>query len=81
MWIGDLTVEGDSLHGKVDNEPEYIHNVVSGQLVSIHKDSIADWNYTRNNKLIGGYSIKVIKERMTPAERAEFDKSVEWKFD
>ncbi|UYZ57689.1 YegJ family protein [Hymenobacter latericus] len=81
MWIGDLTVEGDSLYGKVDNEPEYIHSVVSGQRVSIHKDSIADWNYIRNNRLIGGYSIKVIRDRMTPAERVEFDKSVVWKFD
>ncbi|OON66848.1 YegJ family protein [Hymenobacter sp. CRA2] len=81
MWIGDLTVRGDSLYGIIDNDPEYIHNVASGQPVAIHKDSIADWNYTHNGKLMGGYSIRVIRDRMTPAERAEFDKSVSWKFD
>lgn len=81
MWVGHLTVRSDSLVGIVDNEPEYIHNVVSGQPVVLHKDSVADWNYTRNGKLMGGYSIRVIRARMTPAERAEFDKSVSWTFD
>ena len=81
MWIGQLSAQGDSLHGVLDNEPDYIHNVQGGQRVVIHKDSIADWNYTRKGRLIGGYSIRLIRSRMTPAEQAEFDESVSWKLD
>ncbi|MCB2409864.1 DUF2314 domain-containing protein [Hymenobacter lucidus] len=80
IWLGNLTVKGDSIYGVIDNEPEYTKAVIMGQRVAIHKDSITDWNYTKNSRLVGGYSIRVIRNRMSPKERAEFDQATEWKF-
>ncbi|MCB2379325.1 DUF2314 domain-containing protein [Hymenobacter sp. BT635] len=80
IWLSNLTVKGDSIYGAIDNEPEYTKTVSIGQRVAVHKDSITDWNYTKNNRLVGGYSIRVIRNRMSQKERAEFDKATEWQF-
>ena len=32
--------------------------------------------YVENRKLVGGYTLRVLRDAVTAAERAEFDKSV-----
>ncbi|MDF7809806.1 DUF2314 domain-containing protein [Hymenobacter sp. YC55] len=81
IWLSELSVNGDTIYGVVDNKPDYTKAVVLGQKVAIHKDSITDWNYTQNGKLIGGYSIRVIRSRMSSKEQAAFDQTTGWNFD
>ncbi|RSK32395.1 YegJ family protein [Hymenobacter metallilatus] len=76
IWLTDIQVKGDSLLGTIDNEPEFTTVVKFGQQVAVHKDSITDWNYTRNGKLVGGYSIRVVRSRLNPEEQKQFDQQL-----
>ncbi|WP_086594464.1 DUF2314 domain-containing protein [Hymenobacter crusticola] len=81
IWLSNLTVENSQLYGVVDNVPEFTKQVKEGQKVKVDTSLVTDWNYTRGKKLIGGYTIKLLRERMTPAERTEFDESTGWEIE
>lgn len=81
LWVGNLTIENDQLYGIIDNEPEFTQQVKIGQKVIVDTSIVADWNYTQNNRLSGGYTIKLLRNRMPPEERAEFDQSTGLQFD
>ncbi|MCR5887370.1 DUF2314 domain-containing protein [Hymenobacter sp. J193] len=81
LWVGSLSIENGQLYGVVDNKPEFTSQVVAGQRILVDTTTAVDWNYTQNNRLFGGYTIKLLRNRMTPEERAEFDQSTVLTFD
>ncbi|GAA4359883.1 hypothetical protein GCM10023185_26960 [Hymenobacter saemangeumensis] len=78
LWLGELSLEDGKWYGTVDNTPEYTQEVKYGEKVEFDTARVADWNYTKNGVLIGGYSIRLLRNRMNPEQRAEFDKSTNW---
>ena len=78
IWLGEPMFENGKWYGTVDNTPEYTHEVKQGEKVAFDTAKVADWNYTRNGELIGGYSVRLLRNRMTPEEQVEFDKSTGW---
>jgi uncharacterized protein YegJ (DUF2314 family) len=78
IWLGEPAFENGKWYGTVDNTPEYTHAVKEGERVAFDTANVADWNYTRNGELVGGYSVRLLRNRMTREERAEFDKSTGW---
>jgi uncharacterized protein YegJ (DUF2314 family) len=47
-----------------------------GQKVSVEPAKISDWMFVEDRKLVGGYTIRVLRDSVPASERAEFDKSV-----
>jgi uncharacterized protein YegJ (DUF2314 family) len=76
MWLTPVTYDGTSFQGIVDNEPETVKTVKIGQKVTVPQSKISDWMYVENRKLVGGYSLRVLRESLPAVERADFDKSV-----
>ena len=37
--------------------------------------------YVDHGKLVGGYTLRVLRDGLSPAERAEFDRSIPFKID
>lgn len=73
IWVVNITNEGNNFYGIVNNLPESTKEVKMGDRIQIHKDSISDWMYTNNQMLVGGYTIRVLRKRMTNSERRLFD--------
>lgn len=73
IWLSDVTFKDGKYSGIIDNEPEYIKNHQIGETISVDNKDISDWMYIENGKLFGGYTIKVIRSRMTESEKEEFD--------
>jgi uncharacterized protein YegJ (DUF2314 family) len=78
IWLGEPTFENGKWYGTVDNTPEYTHEIKEGERVAFDTANVADWNYTKNGELMGGYSVRLLRNRMSPGERAEFDKYTGW---
>jgi len=76
MWLTDVSYDGDSFHGRVNNDPDKVTNVKNGQQASIARAQISDWMYIVNGKLVGGETLRVLRDGLSEAERAEFDKSI-----
>jgi uncharacterized protein YegJ (DUF2314 family) len=76
IWLAPVAFDGTNFQGTVNNEPETITNVKMGQKVSIVPAKISDWMFIENGKLIGGQTLRVLRDTLTPAERADFDKNM-----
>ena len=76
MWLTPVSFDGSKFTGTVNNEPEKVKTVKMGQKVTVAPDKISDWMYIDNRKLVGGETLRVLRDAMTPSERADFDKSV-----
>jgi uncharacterized protein YegJ (DUF2314 family) len=81
MWITDVRVKGETLTGKLNNEPRTMKKVRIGASVTIPKAEVADWMFVDDGRLVGGYTLRVLRNRMSASERKEFDQSVPFKID
>jgi uncharacterized protein YegJ (DUF2314 family) len=76
MWLSPVTYDGTTFQGVVNNDADMVSNVKIGQKASVGPKEISDWMYVENGKLVGGYTVRVLREAMPANERAEFDKSM-----
>ena len=73
IWVGSITIKDNKYFGVVANLPESTTEVKIGDTIQIKTDNISDWMYLDKKKLCGGYTIRVIRDRMTDPERKQFD--------
>lgn len=81
MWLTDLHYEGDKLIGILDSDPVHISWIKPGDSLEIKIDSVSDWMYIRNNRLVGGYTIRVLHDKMSEAEKKEFASQLPFEID
>lgn len=81
MWLTPVTFDGKAFQGTVNNEPAKVHTVKLGQRVTVEAGKISDWMYLEKGKLVGGHTLRVLRDTMPAAERAEFDKTVPFVID
>jgi uncharacterized protein YegJ (DUF2314 family) len=80
IWISDVQIVGHHLlQGRVDNEPRKIKGVQMGQVVTVDPKDITDWLYLENGNLVGGYTVRVHYNGLSPAQKAEFDREASFK--
>jgi uncharacterized protein YegJ (DUF2314 family) len=81
MWLSPVSCDGKIFHGTVQNDPANVSNVKLGQQASIEPSKLSDWMYVENGKLVGGYTVRVLHEIMSPSERAEFDRTAPFRIE
>jgi uncharacterized protein YegJ (DUF2314 family) len=81
LWITRVTYDGKDFHGQIDNRPEEVNNVHMGQRVTVAPQGVTDWMFLKDGKLIGGYTTRVLYARLSPEDKAEFDKHAEFKIE
>jgi uncharacterized protein YegJ (DUF2314 family) len=74
IWLVNIESKDGKLLGQVDNVPESVTSIKLGDKIEIERNKISDWFYIEDNKLIGGLTIRVLRDRMTPVEKTEFDR-------
>lgn len=74
VWLSSISLRNNKYFGVVDNLPESTTEVKMGDTIQIKTDDISDWMYIDGNRLRGGYTIRVLRNRMTDTERKQFDK-------
>jgi len=72
FWLVALEHRGDLIFGKIDNDPELIHNVKSGQVIQVEPDRISDWMYFRNGKIVGNETLRHLLKRMPKTEADQY---------
>jgi uncharacterized protein YegJ (DUF2314 family) len=81
IWAMNLTIDHGIYYGVVDNLPNLVTDVRVGEKVRIDTADISDWMFSDNGMLRGGYTIRVIRDRMTSADKAAFDSSFPFRID
>lgn len=73
MWVDSLHLRDGSLFGNLSSVPESIKRIALGDRVEVKKDSLSDWMYVQNRRLIGGYTLKVIYDDLRPEEKKQME--------
>jgi uncharacterized protein YegJ (DUF2314 family) len=73
MSVTAVRPEGAGFRGTLNNDPTALRNVKRGDEVTVGPDRVVDWSYVEDGKLVGGHTLRVLRERMTPEQRKEFD--------
>lgn len=79
IWVDNLLYEGGILFGNIANTPKKIKDLKQGQKIKVEMEKATDWMYLRNDILQGGYTIRAIRNKMSAAEKAAFDKNLGFK--
>lgn len=81
LWLANLANQNGKLYGVISNSPEFTKAVKEGETLEIDTSKISDWKYVQHHQLVGGRTIKVLRNRLSPEERKELDASVDYKID
>ena len=81
MWLSAVSYDGANFRGTVDNDPEKVKTVKIGQKVTVAPGKISDWMYVENGKLVGGQTLRALRDALTPAERTDFDKGLPFRME
>ncbi len=77
IWLSEPHFDDDgNLFGTIGNEPIDVTNVKLGQKIGIERKLISDWMIIDGGRLIGGYTIRAIREGLTGQALVNFDKSL-----
>ncbi len=68
--------EEGNLFGTVGNEPVDVKTVKLDQKVGVDRDFISDWMIIEGGRLVGGYTLRAIRDGIPDNQKEEFDKSV-----
>jgi uncharacterized protein YegJ (DUF2314 family) len=73
IWADSITYKNGSYYGILDEDAVAVDNVKAGDRVKINPENISDWLFSDHGIMRGGYTIKVIRNKMSPEKRAHFD--------
>ncbi|HEX4084649.1 MAG TPA: DUF2314 domain-containing protein [Chthoniobacteraceae bacterium] len=79
LWLSGVKFRGNRFDGYVDNVPRKIKGLKLGAHVSVNPNEISDWAFVQDGRLIGGYTIRVLYDELTPGQRAQFSKEADFK--
>ena len=79
IWISQLSYDGKLLHGKISDDPVNIPNLKIDDAVSFSPSELSDWMYLEDGKIVGGYTIRVLRKHMSAQKSADFDKRLQFK--
>ena len=76
MWLYDVGFDGNQFQGKIGNNPLNVKNVSPGDDRVLGPSEISDWMIVEDNTLVGGYTIRVIRNRLSDEDRKKFDQDL-----
>jgi uncharacterized protein YegJ (DUF2314 family) len=80
VWLSEVAFDGKRFRGRVDNEIGVLKRVRVGDTLSIARDSISDWMILASGHAAGAFSVRLLRGRMTSAEREAFDRETNGAF-
>jgi uncharacterized protein YegJ (DUF2314 family) len=69
IWLTEPKLEATTVTGTINNEPVDATSVKLGEVVTAPLKDISDWMYVENGVLRGGYTLRVLLDKMTPETR------------
>jgi uncharacterized protein YegJ (DUF2314 family) len=68
FWAIDIERKDGKILGTINNDPEMVHNVKTGQRITIGEADISDWLYMRDGKMVGNFTLRALFDKMPKNE-------------
>lgn len=75
MWVNEVYFNGKIISGKLVNVPNALKSVRQGDLVRTTPQEITDWMYVFGNRVYGGFTVNLLRSRMSSTERTAHDRA------
>ena len=79
--MSDVRFVGNLFQGRIDNQPRKIVGLKIGETASVKPNEISDWLYVDNGKLVGGYTVRVHYNELSPQQKQEFDRQADFRIE
>jgi len=77
IWLTDPEFDDEgNLFGTIGNEPGNVISVRMGDRIGVESSLVSDWMMIDSGRLIGGYTIRAIRESIPEEEQQAFDDSI-----
>ena len=73
MWLSDVDFDGRFVSGVLANDPNWLKTVKAGDAARFSLAEISDWMYAIGGQVYGGYTVNLMRSRMSERERREHD--------
>ncbi len=68
FWATGIERKDGQIFGTIDNEPNFVRNVRSGQRIVIPEADIVDWFYSRAGKMVGNFTLRILAGNLPPEQ-------------
>jgi len=73
MWVGEIDFDGEMIKGTLLNSPNWISTIKEGDSVTKPLSEVGDWMFAINGKVYGGFTVNLMRSRMTKSELSSHD--------
>lgn len=77
IWVDQVTYTDGIYHGTMGDDIPSL-KLKMGKAITIKQENIVDWMIVEDGKLIGGYTIRLAVQRMSPEERERFLETLDY---
>lgn len=77
IWVDEVTYSDGAFRGNMGDDIPSL-KLEAGEKVNVQEEDILDWMIVEEGKLIGGYTIRLAVQRMTPEERERFLETLDY---
>jgi uncharacterized protein YegJ (DUF2314 family) len=81
IWLTEPAFAAGRVTGVVSNEPVDVTTLRIGQRITAPEADVSDWMYLESGVLRGGYTLRVLLDRLLPAERAEMLRQMDFRLE
>jgi uncharacterized protein YegJ (DUF2314 family) len=80
IWVDQVTYLDGSFRGNMGDDIPSLRLYLGDEIV-VKAEDVLDWMIIEDGKLIGGYTIRLAYFRMSPEEKQDFLKSLDYSLD
>src|SRR5262245_23893086 len=73
MWLSEVDFDGRLVSGVLVNSPNWLKSVKEGDSARVPLGQISDWMYAISGEVYGGYTVNLLRSRMSAPERRRHD--------
>lgn len=73
MWMDQVQFDGRHVSGILINTPKWLKSVADGDSNRLPLSDVSDWMYVVNGRVYGGFTVHMLRARMSRAERNAHD--------
>lgn len=81
FWLENVRHQDGHFEGTLGNSPEIVRNVKFGDRWRVAATEISDWMFVHDDRLVGGNTIRVMLDRLSPDERNTMTAGLNFKVD
>ena len=81
LWLTVHSVSDSSAIGVITSRPMFVTTVKTRDRVDVQLPQLSDWLYVRDGRAVGGYTVQLLRSRMTAEQKAQHDSAYPFSFE